>query len=96
MHNEDNRRGLTVTNKQGKKYAIFGDKQLFESQNATNKEMMRQALRASVDEVYEAYESRAAKHPTDSSGYRTWNYVPDKAIESENHSPLFKAYELST
>jgi hypothetical protein len=95
MHNEDNKLGLTVTNKRGTEFSIWGDKQLFEPQNATNREQMRQALQASADEVYQSYESKTAMRPTDGSGYRPWNYTPVKTVESKSHSPLFVEYDLS-
>ncbi|KAF4337497.1 phosphatidylcholine-hydrolyzing phospholipase c [Fusarium beomiforme] len=95
MHNEDNALGITVTNKQGTKFTIWGDKQLFESKNAKNKEIMKQALQASVDEVYEAFESKTANPPADRLSYRAWNYAPLHVVDSEGHSPLFIQHEFS-
>ncbi|KAL2672772.1 hypothetical protein Neosp_013488 [[Neocosmospora] mangrovei] len=94
MHNEDNKLGITVKNRKGTKFTIWGDKQLFESKNAKNKEMMRQALQASVDEVYEAFESKVAKPPGGEPGYRAWLYAPSEVVESASHSPLFVTYDL--
>ncbi|KAM5341871.1 hypothetical protein ACJ41O_014902 [Fusarium nematophilum] len=95
MHNEDNKLGITVKNRKGTKFTIWGDKQLFEAKNARNKEMMRQALQASVDEVYEAFESKVAKPPGGEPGYRAWLYAPSQVVESASHSPLFVTYDLS-
>lgn len=95
MHNEDNKLGVTVTNKRGQEFSIWGDKQLFELKNEKNREMMRQALQASADEIYEAYETKTAKRPTDGPGYRPWNYAPAKTVESKSHSPLFIQYTPS-
>ena len=75
MHNEDNKLGITVTNKSGDESTCWGDKQMFEEENKENKEFMRQRLQASVDEVYEAFESKRAKKPEE--GYRPWNYAPN-------------------
>jgi hypothetical protein len=56
---------------------------------------MRQALQALADEIYEAYESKTAKGPTDGLGYRPWNHAPLNTVESKSYSPLFITYELS-
>ena len=93
MHNEDNKLGITVTNKKGEEFTIWGDKQMFEEQNKKNKEMMRQGLQASVNEVYEAFESKKAKRPEE--GYRPWNYAPNQVVAAKSHSPLFIEYTPS-
>jgi hypothetical protein len=94
MHQEDNALGLTVTNKKGQKYTLLGDKQLFDPKNATNRDMMRQALQASVNEVWEAYDKKTIKLPT--AGYRAWDYAPAAAVPGESHQPLFKHYDTKT
>jgi hypothetical protein len=93
MHNEDNKLGITVTNKKGQEFSIWGDKQLFEPQNKTNLEMMRQGLQASVNEVWEAFDSKNAKRPSD--GYRAWDYAPHATVEGKSHYPLFKDLKLN-
>jgi len=44
MHNEDNKLGITVKNKKNQEFAIWGDKQMFETQNAQSKDIMRECL----------------------------------------------------
>jgi len=95
MHNEENKLGLTVTNKKKLEYKIVGDKQLYAPENSTNRELMRQALQTSVNEVWDAYKTKTAKRPTDGGGYSAWDYAPYKSVDSKNHSPLFKEYKLS-
>ena len=93
MHNEDNKLGITVKNKRGAEYTCWGDKQMFEEANKQNKENMRQGLQASVDEVYQAFESKKVKRPEE--GYRPWNYAPEEVVASKTHSPLFIEYTPS-
>ncbi|KAL5622317.1 hypothetical protein FOBRF1_001567 [Fusarium oxysporum] len=96
MHNEDNALGITVKSKNGTKFTIWGDKQLFEPKNARYKEMMKLALQSSIDGVYEAFVAKSAKPPIDRLAYRAWDYAPLHVVEAESHSPLFVPHAFSS
>ncbi len=66
---------------------------MFETQNAQSKDIVREGLQASVNEIYEAFESKRAKRPEE--GYHPWDYAPDQVVTAKSHSPLFIEYEPS-
>ena len=85
MHDEDNALGLWVTNARGDRWKAYGDKKLFEKDNAQNAAFMQQALQASVDEVYQAYVTKIV--PSDVNQFAAWKITPN--VANGNHSPLF-------
>ena len=95
MHNEDNKLVITITNKRGDEYTCWDDKQIFEEQNKKDKEIMKPGLQASVDEVYEALESKRAKKPPEGARYRPWKYAPNKVVAAKTYSPPSIEYTSS-
>jgi hypothetical protein len=60
---------------------------LFESANAMNLEFMKEALKASANEVYQAY---ATKHvPSDVNHFLAWRIAPSGIDAQHCHRPLF-------
>jgi len=55
MHDEESESGLRVHNTRGDHWAAFGDKHYFDDNSARHREMLREALQVSADEVNEAY-----------------------------------------
>jgi len=88
MHDEDNLRGLVVSNPRGDRWVAFGDTKLFDAENKRNMDFMKQALQVSADEIYQAYESHNVPGP---NNFGAWRIAPDRVIEQECHRPLFNA-----
>ncbi|KAK6338471.1 hypothetical protein TWF730_002534 [Orbilia blumenaviensis] len=85
MHDEDNYLGLYVTNRRGDKWRAYGDSKMFEASNKTNKDMMKECLQASADEVYEAYKTKNIISPDQ---FVAWTIAPCEVLPG-NHAPLF-------
>ncbi len=58
MHAEENQNGLHVHNKRGDSWIAFGDHRFFDTENAQNRAIMREALVASTNEIYQAFLAR--------------------------------------
>lgn len=90
MHNEDGWNGLTVRNGAGVEWVAFGDTRLLDSVSAKNRAQVVQAVQASVDDVWAAFNGRMV--PSSAQGL-----VPDVGLllaETADHhvnrSPLFR------
>jgi hypothetical protein len=79
MHDEDNAIGLSVKDPGGESWTLYGDKCVLDSVNDDNKERCVNAVQASADEVYKAYQTKQAPLPAD---YRAWTYAA--TLESAN------------
>ena len=55
MHDEDGKFGLRVTNVRGDKWTSYGDGILLHEKSKDNSRLVIEAVRLSVDQVYEAY-----------------------------------------
>ncbi|KAJ9615181.1 hypothetical protein H2200_001255 [Cladophialophora chaetospira] len=103
MHNEDNTRGVQVKS-QGSSttpstsWRAYGDSMLFDDVSKPGKTQCYSALKASVDEVYEAYKTRTAKPATD---FKAWDHAPTmtpaletpQSHDKENHPPMFRVVD---
>ena len=90
MHDEDNALGLTVSNPAGETWKAYGDKKLFEPDNARNCERLRWALQASANEIFKVYKSKQVIQ--DASKFAAWKHAPTLAslYGNANHSPMWK------
>jgi hypothetical protein len=98
MHNEDNTLGVQVQT-QGLKpttWRAYGDSMLFDDNiGKATKAQCLAALKASVDEVYEAYTKKTTKAAKD---FKAWDAAPTMtptlerpaAHNLENHPPMFR------
>lgn len=88
MHREDNQAGLHVKNPRGKSWRAYGDSALFRPENSENLARCRDALAASVNEVYEAWDKKTIPGV---SSFRAWQYAPtlESALDPINHPPMF-------
>ena len=89
MHNEENLYGLEVTNnikKDGKSqtWLAYGDARAYDKENKQNLEIMIEAVQASVDEVYEAFQTGVLPKE-----YRVIDYLP-RPVETSNYTPMFE------
>lgn len=57
MHNEENRYGLHVYNKQGKDWIAYGDRSLLETHCAIHRQILQEVLQDSADQIYIAYKT---------------------------------------
>lgn len=57
MHDEDNYSGLWLKNKEGQVWNAFGDGSYFDVKSEDNRFAIREALQASIDEIYKAFET---------------------------------------
>lgn len=89
MHDEDNRYGLRVTNKMGNKWVAYGDGMLLSDVGEENREIVMEAVKASVQEVLKAFES--PENPTSSS--KVTDYIPFVDANVENNFPMFQVRE---
>ncbi|THH31406.1 hypothetical protein EUX98_g2796 [Antrodiella citrinella] len=60
MHDEDNAIGLSVKNLAGQSWTMYGDKRALDGADQDNKLICVDAVQASADEVYRAYQSKSA------------------------------------
>lgn len=90
MHDEDCQYGLWVTNQRGDRWVVFGDKRYGDRFNYPNRKVMHNALQQSMDEVWEAFNSKAVPHPGTSP---VFSYLPDLGMNWKDRrncwSPLF-------
>jgi len=92
MHDEDSYNGILMTNRmETKTWWVFGDSFYFEPFNKDNRDMMHTALQESVNEVYEAYQSKTltqghSKKNSNNFPGKALDYVPDLEV-SKTHVP---------
>lgn len=91
MHDEDNKNGLRVKNKQGDSFTVYGDKMLFQIEGNDMRKRCVEAVQASADEIYEAFQSKTVR-PYDT--YRAWQLLPTIESACDNSSQPFKALFL--
>ena len=90
MHEEDNALGLTVSNPNGQTWISYGDSKLLDQADTDNLARCHDALMASTDEIYKAWDD--SKVPfTDPSQFGAWKFAPiiSSAFSEKNHAPLF-------
>ena len=63
MHDEDNLNGLNVSNNRGDEWKAFGDGKELDDENKRNFDLAVEAVQASADEVYEAFNYGIALFP---------------------------------
>lgn len=85
MHDEDNSIGLRVKNSFGTEWTCYGDKRLLDKVDSENAKQCLLALQASVDEIYEAWQSTQSPDPKD---YAALRYAP-LVDSSQALAPLF-------
>ncbi|XP_078366366.1 uncharacterized protein LOC144650544 [Oculina patagonica] len=86
MHDEDGDYGLRVTNARGDKWIAYGDGTLLEEKSEENLKLVKEAVKTSVDQVYEAY-----CHPNKTLDTAVvTNLIPFVDPEEKNNYPLFQ------
>lgn len=83
MHDEENYHGLNVTNKKGLKWKAYGDFAYFSPRNSINRQQIKNAIQASVDEIWKAFNKGVIP-----AYYSALDEVP--IVSEKNYSPLFK------
>ncbi|MEI6789566.1 MAG: hypothetical protein WCK42_00085 [Myxococcaceae bacterium] len=78
MHNEECALGLHVHNPRGDHWVAYGDGRYLDPLNQDNRRMMKQAIQASVDDVYEAYVT--GQNP---ANYTALSLIP----QADDHGP---------
>lgn len=87
MHNEDNDAGLQVSYKKDTSWKCYGDSMLLDPKGKATLQQCLNALRQSVQEVYDAYQKKTLISPNQ---YSAWDYAPQENIgEKGNHAPMF-------
>ncbi|KAK4442711.1 hypothetical protein QBC34DRAFT_312549 [Podospora aff. communis PSN243] len=90
MHREDNKEGLVVKNPLGQSWRAYGDSALFSPPNRDNLARCRDAVAASANEVYEAWQKQTIP-PV--SSFKAWQHAPtlESALDpaNKNHPPMF-------
>ena len=86
MHDEDGEFGLRVTNGRGDKWTSYGDGMLLHEKSKDNLKLVTEAVRLSVDQVFEAY-----RNPTKALETTVvTNLIPCVDQEEKNSHPLFQ------
>ena len=86
MHDEDGELGLRVTNVRGDKWTSYGDGILLHEKSRDNLKLVAEAVRLSVDQVYEAY-----RNPTKTlETTEVTDLIPFVDQEEKNSHPLFQ------
>lgn len=87
MHDEDNAIGLSVRSPIGREWHTFGDKRLLDKEDVSNKNEAWNAVRASADEIYNAWKNKSVpEYPQ----YAAWNYAPVLSEVRSIVAPLFR------
>ena len=76
MHDEDNRNGLLVKNARGDVFRTYGDRSYHDDKNNASREILAEAVRTSVDEVYKASINQ-------SDAFGALQLTPDMSQESQ-------------
>ncbi len=87
MHGEDNIMGLNLTNSQGTQWVGYGDTRAFDDINAVNISYGKQAVTASINEVYNAF---VTENPVPAN--LAIQIAPDPATvmaDTTNHAAMF-------
>ncbi|KAF5539770.1 phosphatidylcholine-hydrolyzing phospholipase C [Fusarium napiforme] len=87
MHDEDNAIGLTVRNPAGRTWHTYGDKRLLDKEDISNKAEAWNAVRASADEIYEAWKTKIVPEP---AKYAAWEHAPILSQVQSIVAPLFR------
>lgn len=94
MHDEDNYLGLWVKNSYGEVWKMYGDGSYFDKKSLDNRNMLRRALQASIDEVYAAFTSGKMKRFREFDALKLIGIplenTKDIVNNLGNHFPLFK------
>ena len=86
MHDEDGKFGLRVTNVRGDKWTSYGDGILLHEKSTDNLKLVTEAVRLSIDQVYEAY-----RRPTKTLETTVvTDLIPFVDQEEENTQSLFQ------
>jgi len=86
MHDEDGESALCVTNVRGDKWTSYGDGMLLREKSKDNLKLVTEAVRLSVDQVYEAY-----RNPTKTLETTVvTDLIPFVDQEEKNSHPLFQ------
>jgi hypothetical protein len=90
MHNEDNENGLHVSTPGSPPFSwlTFGDSMLFERDSRTTQDQVFNAIKVSVQEVYDAFKGTM----TPVEKFKAWNYAPSLKslmLPKDNHCPMF-------
>lgn len=94
IHDEDNLLGLWVKDADGQVWNQFGDGSYFDIKSVDNRHAIREALQASIDEIFVAFETGELPKFKNFKALRQVGVplesVSDTINELGNHYPLFK------
>jgi hypothetical protein len=94
MHDEDNYTGLWLKNGPGQVWKAYGDGSYFDVKSEDNREAIKDALQASVDEVYKAYQTGIVPKYRDFKALKLVGTPLESGSDFINHLvnpfPLFK------
>jgi hypothetical protein len=57
-HDEDSHYGVNVENQRGDRWRCYGDKRYFNPENQKNRELCAEAVKISIQEIYQAYQTK--------------------------------------
>lgn len=89
QHDEDGANGLWVTNKEGQSWSSYGDKQLAQGRSAKNRQMVRSACQASVDEIWDTFRTGNKPEPESFKALQR-TPLPELTFGPTNSVPLFQ------
>jgi hypothetical protein len=96
MHDEDNKLGVNVTNRNGDIWTAYGDDSYATAPDSTNRKLQYQALQASADEIYQCYRTGLYPQPAESkvTGYiPVVNNAPNSNYDHPQYAPMFKSID---
>lgn len=89
MHDEDSKYGLWVTNLRQDRWVMYGDKRYRDAANSQNRAVMRNAVKQSIQEIWDAFNTRHVPAPGTTYVFK---YLPRLDVDwtsRDNWSPLF-------
>lgn len=84
MHNEDNRQGIHVRNRNQEHWVIYGDFSYFNPENQTNRQILGRVLQDSANEIFNTWYTGIYPDSRD-----ILNQIPEVDDPADNISPLF-------
>lgn len=89
MHNEDSRNGLMVSNERGHTWKTYGDSYYFDPRNLANRDILKRAMQASVDDIFWAYLNGRIPSDTASTYLPKLDALTQQNRNTANTAPMF-------
>jgi hypothetical protein len=91
MHDQENKNGIYITNRAGKRWKTYGDKELYINDNSDSLKQALLVMQKSIDQLYDVYKGVIS---TDQAYNQAKQELPNLVVinqDTKNNPPLFKS-----